>query len=261
LDRKVILFDCMETLVDMTEIPGEKEYALWAWEGSGVESYWKESEEFIEQFAAMRKILKQTVPYHKEYSLSQRLQYIVERHLGYSKEKKELQLDKADEARGKEVKEIVDILVNHFWHRYKEKCYVSKEVRQTLNALSEEYEIGIVSNFLIQGGVEALIKTHELQKNIQFIVTSVSEGWRKPHPEIYRTAIKQSEVARVGDILFIGDDYLNDYIVPQKLGMKALLYDRHNRNFQRESRFTAFPELKDRIREIYRKELNPIDKQ
>jgi len=54
MSRSFIFFDCMETLIDMYDLPGEREYALWAYDGSGVEIYWNNAEKFISEFLSMR---------------------------------------------------------------------------------------------------------------------------------------------------------------------------------------------------------------
>ena len=44
---KYIFFDCMETLVDLHELPSSSDYARWAFQGSGVEGYWRDFEDFL----------------------------------------------------------------------------------------------------------------------------------------------------------------------------------------------------------------------
>ena len=42
-----IFFDCMETLVDLQKLPTVRDYAEWAYKGSGVEELWEDFDEFF----------------------------------------------------------------------------------------------------------------------------------------------------------------------------------------------------------------------
>lgn len=230
-ENKFILFDCMETLVDMVELPGEKEYALWALEGSGVETYWKDPEEFVRDFIVMRKGLKERQPYYQEFDIYERFQLVVEKKIGKSED----------------MTKIVQQLVTNYWQKYLKMCYVSEDVRVSLGILAERYKMGIVSNFIILGGVEQLLELQGIAHFFQFIVTSVKEGWRKPHPLIYATALKQLGAGNKKEVLFIGDDLENDYLTPHKLGIKAILYDRNDKYPMIKERFNSFMNLVDLV--------------
>jgi putative hydrolase of the HAD superfamily len=54
------------------------------------------------------------------------------------------------------------------------------------------------------------------------IYTSIEHGYRKPHPTIYQLALERANCAP-SDCLFVGDDYLCDYIGPSKVGIKSHL--------------------------------------
>ncbi|NLI91688.1 MAG: HAD family hydrolase [Peptococcaceae bacterium] len=232
-DRKLLLFDCMETLIDMVEIPGEKEYALWAFEGSGVENCWQGQNHFREHYQATRKKLRETPPFDKEYSIYERFKMIVEITQGKDKDKK--------------TEEIVTKLVSNYWAKYKAKCFVKNEVRDTLDKLSKQHDLGVVSNFIVEQGVEELLAEFGLQKYFRFVVTSVSQGWRKPHPLIYQAALSAAQAAASNHVIFIGDDYINDYITPRKLGMGSLLYDPTQKYLQINDRITSFIEIPEKI--------------
>ncbi len=234
LDKRIILFDCMETIIDMTEIPTEKDYALWALMGSGVESFWGEPNRFIYDFKKMRRELRETFPKYKEYDLHYRLTKVVEKKMGNGN------VQKRDE--------IVQKLALNFWKTYKEKCYISQEVARTLKKLQERYDMGIVSNFIVEGGVEEILHDLGVYERFMFVVTSVGVGWRKPHPRIYQVALKKAKVCKTQNVFFIGDDYVNDYLTPQSLGMNTIYYDRSDSYPQLNNKFCSFSELEDKIK-------------
>lgn len=226
-DKQVIIFDCMETLVDMYEVPGEREYAFWAYDGSGVEYYWGGFEEFYGDFQVMRKTLRERLPYHQEYDIRERYGFIVESKTGTSKEEKKMMVNK---------------LLKNYWSNYKDRCFVSSDVIHTLTAMSLKYKLGVISNFLVRDGVEELLKINGIYRYFNFVITSVNEGWRKPHPHIYLAALERCG-ASAEDVLFIGDDYINDFITPRQLGYRSLLYDRNNAYPQIDLSFSHFGEL------------------
>lgn len=226
--QEVIIFDCMETLIDMHELPGEREYAFWAYAGSGVEHYWEGFEEFYGSFQTMRKTLSERVPYHKEYDIRERFGFIIGEKIGTE--------------RIEETNLVIGKLLKNFWVRYKDRCYVSSDVIHTLECISDKYRLGVISNFLVRDGVEELLKKNGIYNYFDFVVTSVNVGWRKPHPLIYSNSLEKAG-ASADRVLFIGDDYTNDFITPRQLGYQALLYDRNNNYPEIDSSFSYFKEL------------------
>lgn len=55
-------------------------------------------------------------------------------------------------------------------------------------------------------------------------IASSSFGHRKPHPKIYHAALNVLEL-RADEVLYVGDDYHNDYWGPAQVGMFPLLFD------------------------------------
>jgi putative hydrolase of the HAD superfamily len=137
------------------------------------------------------------------------------------------------------IEATADKLSANYWSNYKSGCFVREDVKRTLEKLSSRYRMGVVSNFMVMDGIEELLKITGINHYFSFVVTSVSEGWRKPHPDIYDKALQLSGT-RPDEVLFVGDDYANDYAAPVSLGMKALHLDRFERR----------PGLQDRIRDF-----------
>ena len=102
--------------------------------------------------------------------------------------------------------------------------------------------MGVVSNFRVMGGIEELLEMLDIRKYFSFVVTSISLGIRKPHLDIYNEAVKLSGTT-ADRIVFVGDDYINDYMTPAFIGMKAVFYDRYGRHPEADPRFDDFSEL------------------
>src|SRR5690606_1723754 len=97
---------------------------------------------------------------------------------------------------------------------------------ETIVQLKEKYKLAIVSNFMVMNGIEELLEINDVRDVFEFVVTSVGFGWRKPDSKIYKYAIKKSGCQEC-EILFIGDDYENDYVAPRKTGMKSLWLNKY----------------------------------
>lgn len=226
---KCILFDCMETLIDVTQLPTLQDYARWAYDGSGVEQYWENFDEFFQNYIEAKERIIKKLPENKEHNLIERFEEIA---LLKFKNNKDI------------ITEISEKLMDNYWKTYTQKCYIKGDVAKILPTLASKYPLGVVSNFVVKDGVEELLISHGISDYFNSVITSVNVGWRKPHPNIYNIALQHFKVSP-WEVLFVGDDYLNDYVQPKKLGLKVLLLDRYN-NFQHiTERVCDFYELAD----------------
>ncbi|HKL11208.1 MAG TPA: HAD family hydrolase [Clostridia bacterium] len=205
--EKWILFDCMETLIDMTDLPKAQDYALWAYEGSEAENLWAGFNEFYTDYRAACVEIEKELPRFREYEMKERYARILSAKANKS------QLDDL-------VKNMDDV----FWERYSGKCYARESVLEAVDALSKKHPMGVVSNFKIRSGVRSILENAGLLGYFEFTVNSCEIGWKKPHDNIYNAA-KELAGVDFGSIVFIGDDYGNDYEKPEALGCKTVLYD------------------------------------
>lgn len=227
-----IFFDCMETLVDLHKLPDLRDYAAWAFEGSGAEELWEDFDEYFRYYLLARQELSSRIPEYADYDMRSRYLYIVKISLP------DLPYEMMESAAGK--------LYDNYWRNYKAGSYVREDVRKTVADLSEHFKMGVVSNFMVMNGIDELLEIHDLRKYFDFVVTSVAEGWRKPHPAIYSRALELAGAAPK-KIIFVGDDFVNDYTAPLELGMKPVYLDRHGRHPELASRVCDFYGLRDMI--------------
>jgi len=223
-----IFFDCMETLIDLYKLPSLEDYAMWAYDGSGAEGYWESFDDFVGCYAESKRELASSLPEHAEYEMRGRFLHMIR------------SVDEGMPAQQAEA--AADLLYRNYWKNYKAQCYVSDEVRETLERLKRTVPMAVVSNFMVMDGIEELLEMLDIRKYFSFVVTSVKVGRRKPHSEIYKEAVRLSGVSP-GQIVFVGDDYVNDYIAPCNIGMKAIYYDKNNRHTDAKLRIVRFPEL------------------
>lgn len=224
-DIKCIIFDCMETLVDLTELPSFNDYALWAYEGSGSEEHWDSFEGFLDSYKMARQSISRGIPPYKEYDMSEIFEVMVKEKIG---------------GESRRCSRVVRNLNTQFWQTYRSKCYIKEDVKEIIPFLAKKKRLGIISNFKVENGIEELISVHGLSPYFSFIFTSINIGWQKPHENIYKTALQRAQLVPQ-EILFVGDDIENDYYAPFRMGMKALVLDRYGR----------YPDIKERITTFY----------
>ncbi|MGB4661895.1 MAG: HAD family hydrolase [Mobilitalea sp.] len=233
MQPKYLFFDCMETIVDLYDLPSRSDYAAWAYYNSGVEDLWSGFEEFLSHYIKARDNLFRIYESNKEYDFYERLK---------------LAVDYNDRIKEKNKRAITQKLYQHYWVTYRSKCFMEPEKKEALEELSKNYSLALVSNFKVKGGIEELITRAGVNKLFDFLTISIDYGWLKPYKGIYLEAIRQAD-CKPEDIIFIGDDYENDYITPKSLGMKAILYDPKN-HYSEEDSITHFSMLKDKIIKI-----------
>ncbi|HEY9061287.1 MAG TPA: HAD family hydrolase [Pseudobacteroides sp.] len=221
-----VLFDCMETIVDMTQLPIRRDYAFWAYSGSGAEYLWNDFEEFFDEYRLAAESIDSKSPQYKEHSMTLRFKLMLDRR--NTKEDR---------------KKLLERIHQNYWKNYSGRCYVEDETAEILKYLSNRYKLGVVSNFMVEDGIEDLLNKTGITDYFQFVVTSVKNGWRKPHRNIYDEAVKKAGVGPQ-DICFVGDDYICDYEGPVKMGIRAFLYDRKVKYPGLSDRITHLTELK-----------------
>jgi len=97
-------------------------------------------------------------------------------------------------------------------------------VAEMLDRLMSTYNVGVVSNANDNRLVEAVCANHGLTSILPCLTTSIDVGYRKPSPRIFESAL-----ALVGGgverSVFVGDNYLPDFVGPTQVGMSAVLID------------------------------------
>jgi putative hydrolase of the HAD superfamily len=117
-------------------------------------------------------------------------------------------------------------LWNHFART--EHWQLFPETPQVLRSLKEQgYQLFLGSNFdsrlrSVWSGFSELVS-----QDIPLIISS-EVGFRKPSPEFYR-AVCQKAGMPSQEILFVGDDLVNDVEAPHQQGFLTLLVDRRSR--------------------------------
>lgn len=224
---KYLVFDCMETLVDIEGFKEPKDYAYHTFIASWVESHWPSFDYFYQEYLRIRSMLAEQLPENKEYDFLTLFRLICESNNDIERNK---------------VEQVADQLSNNYWKNYTARCSVANHVEEILNLLNKTYILGVVSNFKVEGGIEALLKSNNIDHYFDFIINSTSIGWKKPDKRIYEAVLDKTN-SLPEQHLFIGDDYENDFQQPMRMGMQTLLLDRNNRYPNIQNRINSLSEL------------------
>jgi HAD superfamily hydrolase (TIGR01549 family) len=224
----------MDTLVHM-DIPTLDLYPLWAFEGAQTSGLWDGYVEFRHDWIAQRERFVHDNGGLREQAIGDRVRAMIARRLEA--------LGRAGEET--RIEETVRRIQARYWRRYLAASVVPEEARRSLEALRERgLKLGVVSNFIVPGGVGSLLARHQLADFFSVVVVSCNVGWKKPAEPIYRVAIRWAGV-HPSRILFVGDNQLADYDGPRLLGMKPLLYDPQQQSPETERRIRSLEEVRD----------------
>jgi putative hydrolase of the HAD superfamily len=101
-------------------------------------------------------------------------------------------------------------------------------IAEWLEGLAREYRLAIVSNVHEPSLVPTHLEKLGLMHRFDAVILSVEVGWRKPHPEIYATAL-EALGAQANQAVFVGDTHTADFVGPERAGIKSFLIDPQDR--------------------------------
>jgi FMN phosphatase YigB (HAD superfamily) len=93
---------------------------------------------------------------------------------------------------------------------------------EQLRDIGKRYPIAVISN--ADGRIEDVLRRCGIAHCFRTITDSGLVGYEKPHPEIFRQALKSMNAAPE-DSLYVGDVYSVDYLGATGAGMQAVLMD------------------------------------
>ena len=106
------------------------------------------------------------------------------------------------------------------WRLFPETLEVLEELRRL------QYRLGVISNF--DSRVYSVMESLKILAFFESVTISSETGYAKPHPEIFKAAIRAAGVPG-SKILFIGDNLADDVQAGAAAGLHTILIDRHGR--------------------------------
>lgn len=132
--------------------------------------------------------------------------------------------------KGRKARELAE-RINAGWWKFAE-FHVFPEVKGTLQRLKRAgFKLGIVTGGF-EEDIEMIVPKTGLDNYFDVKVGFNTTGKRKPHPTAFRYAL---EKLRVGpfEAIFVGDNFENDYVGAQKVGIIPVLVKRSSSSNQR----------------------------
>lgn len=101
------------------------------------------------------------------------------------------------------------------------------ETAEVLNALAGRgHMLGLASNF--DHRLRKIAEELPALRSIRHLVISSEIGWRKPSANFYAEMCRQAGMP-AEQVLYVGDDFMNDYEGARSAGLRAVLLDPHGR--------------------------------
>jgi putative hydrolase of the HAD superfamily len=112
------------------------------------------------------------------------------------------------------------------WMNFDLKMALFDDVAPALTSLKGRGLIlGLISN--VDRDVAHLYQGLGLSNWLEVMVTSQEVGFNKPHPEIFKAALKRAGV-EPAEAIYVGDQYEIDVVGSNKAGMLGILIDRND---------------------------------
>ncbi|MGC8999172.1 MAG: HAD family hydrolase [Candidatus Bathyarchaeia archaeon] len=111
--------------------------------------------------------------------------------------------------------------VNIFFEDYLSSFRLRKCAKQTLEMLSGNYKLGLVSNFTYAPVIYAGLRRVGISCFFDVILVSDAVGWRKPHAKIFKEALKRLGVV-AEETVYVGDSPEEDIKGAKQLGIKTI---------------------------------------
>jgi HAD superfamily hydrolase (TIGR01509 family) len=124
---------------------------------------------------------------------------------------------------------VVAEATSEFCEEFMKYVKIDPEAEATLKALKGKYRLGMVSNFAIPECVLKLLKEGGIDELFDVIVISGAVNRRKPHEEIFKSALKLMNL-KATEAVFVGDTIDADIEGAKAVGMKAVYIERRVQN-------------------------------
>ena len=111
--------------------------------------------------------------------------------------------------------------VTAYFSAFPEHCHLIPGTEEMLQTLKETYGLGLLSHFTHGPAAREIIEHLGLNPFFDVILISGEEGFRKPHPFVFRRLVQQLG-AEPDQTLYVGDDPEPDIIGAQRAGLQPV---------------------------------------
>ena len=101
-------------------------------------------------------------------------------------------------------------------------------IDRLVGRVAKNHRVGLISNTHHRPMVDHLLQSMGLHDVFEHVTTSVEHGHRKPHPHIFTDTLNAMGLVPA-ETVYVGDNYLDDYMGSGDAGMSCFLIGRHAR--------------------------------
>jgi HAD superfamily hydrolase (TIGR01549 family) len=149
--------------------------------------------------------------------------------------------NKAGKDKAKQLEKIMKTQIKNY-RTYKDIKYVLE--------LSKKYKIGIISNASFVSN--ELLKQWPYKKYFKHIIFSYQYEIAKPNKKLFLIAARKMNI-NPENVLHIGNDYKEDYLIPKQHKLNTVYLDRNNWYPNLKYRIRSFKQLENYIKKIENK--------
>jgi len=120
---------------------------------------------------------------------------------------------------------LVQGATDAFCHEFMSYVRIDDGAAAALHVLHEKYRLGVVSNFAITECVTRILDRYGLTGLFDVVVVSAAVNKRKPHPEIFRIALRKLGL-KASEVVFVGDTVDADVKGAMDVGMRTVYVER-----------------------------------
>jgi putative hydrolase of the HAD superfamily len=115
----------------------------------------------------------------------------------------------------------VETLIAEYLGTWVESVSLAEHALDCVTDLASDHRLTVVSNTHDPELVPRLVREFGLHVAVDRVISSATVGWRKPHPLIFETALREC-AAVAEDSVFVGDNWAADVEGPRGVGMSAI---------------------------------------
>lgn len=114
--------------------------------------------------------------------------------------------------------------LNVFFKDYVNSLTLRAGAKKLLKKASEQYKLGLVSNFTHAPVVYSSLKQLGISKFFNVIVVSEANGWRKPSKNIFNDALGKLQV-EAHEAVYVGDSPIEDIKGAKEFGLRTVFVE------------------------------------
>ncbi len=206
-----VFFDCFNTLIDDFDATGDESGLGSLPEIAIAQGFFADQAEFIACYRRQRSPFPAN---GQEVHLDERLRRTLA--AGQSAHPPE------------QIAATVSAMLQHWDQEYLQLLRPTPGAAAALNRWAPLKKLGVVSNFFLPHYPARYFRHFKLDHHFKFVLDSAAFGFKKPHPSIFREAMRlaglgATDAARV---LFIGDRLDLDILPAREFGLQVLHFNR-----------------------------------